>query len=555
MKLDKEELRKRAVAEVKNSQVDISKLSKSDIQTLVHELEVHQIQLKMQNDELKRFQNELENEKSRFVDLYDNAPIGYVTLGEDQQELQANETMANMLGCSKDQIERHSINEFIHWDDKDVFYLFLLNFKNHAELESCQVRFVTRNEQWFHANLTASYEIIGRLRLTISDITEIIEARKKEERSNKLKSAFLSNMSHEIRNPLNAILGFADLLGTKELSKKKKSAYLAHINHGGKRLLRLISDILDISKIESEQITITENPCSLNQILDNILAQFQVSNTNSDISIHTTKELSDEESGVLLDEQRLSQILSNLIENALKFTESGSIEFGYVVKDKEQVLQFYVKDSGVGIHEKDLLLIFERFVQANDDAERSLDGTGLGLSIVKGLLDLLGGEIWLESKINVGSTFYFTLPFRPSTFLNKKNEIEVADNRPKDLKGVTILIVEDNRINQLFFKSVLRDKGATTLSALNGKEAVDIVADNSSIDIILLDINMPVMNGFETIKRIKEIDQHIPVIAQTGYAMEEDINKIMQSNFNDYILKPIDQNKLINALLKYSPRH
>ncbi|MDA3892062.1 MAG: PAS domain S-box protein [Salinivirgaceae bacterium] len=248
------------------------------------------------------------------------------------------------------------------------------------------------------------------------DITErknleqdLINAKNKAEESDRLKSAFLSNMSHEIRTPMNSIMGFSQLLKASNISNEEKEKYIEFINNGGNRLLTIISDIVDLSKIDARQLSLNIKPCNLNQLIENIYNQFLISDHNSEVTIKTFKGLSNSKSNINTDSTRLTQILSNLLENALKFTHEGTVEFGYIVKNK--FLEFYVKDTGIGIDPKYHNLIFDRFRQVNDDFFKTGSGTGLGLSIVMGLVDLLQGKIWVESEIHNGTTFYFTLPF------------------------------------------------------------------------------------------------------------------------------------------------
>jgi len=248
------------------------------------------------------------------------------------------------------------------------------------------------------------------------DITErkqmeqdLIVAKLKAEESDKLKSAFLANMSHEIRTPMNSILGFSQLLKNEDLKDEERNNYIDFINSGGNRLLTLISDIVDVSKIDANQLSINIHQCNLNKLIDGLYSQFLITILSPDVTLKTHKAFNNNESEIYTDSTRLNQILSNLLENALKFTSKGVIEFGYTLN--HQMLQFYVKDSGIGINSEHHSYIFDRFKQVNDDYVKSGSGTGLGLSIVKGLVVLLKGEIWIESEINKGTTFYFTIPY------------------------------------------------------------------------------------------------------------------------------------------------
>jgi len=377
---------------------------------------------------------------------------------------------------------------------------------------------------------------------------QLLIAKEKAEENDRLKSAFLANMSHEIRTPLNAIMGFNELLTKNSYNQEEKNRFHEHIDSAGHRLLRLIADILDISKIEANQISLVSKATPVNKLMDQLHAQFQTTIGDSEVTLSLVKGLSDDESLLLTDGQRLSQILSNLLENAKKFTYKGAIEFGYTRHNA--MLEFYVKDSGIGIDAKNHQLIFERFGQAEKCNAILYDGTGLGLSIVEGLVRLLGGEIWVQSEINRGAIFYFTIPYKQVAKTNAKTNTHIQPNT-NQLEGIKVLLVEDNLLNHLHLASLLKGFKCEVLSGYNGKEAIDLVSINQDINIVLLDINMPIMNGYEAMKAIKKINSNIPVIAQTGNATSDDLEKIEKTGFNDHIIKPISNTQLAKVLLKH----
>tara|TARA_Y100000034_G_scaffold136654_2_gene214627 strand:+ start:24645 stop:27398 length:2754 start_codon:yes stop_codon:yes gene_type:complete len=392
----------------------------------------------------------------------------------------------------------------------------------------------------------------------IQDITEqkkaeleLIKAKARAEESDRLKSAFIANMSHEIRTPLNAILGFSQLLKKDAFSAQKKKTFIEQIEMGGKRLLAILSDILDISRIDAKELRIEKKEFNLKNLLNRLKDQFLIHESNENCSIKVIAGHPDSNYKFKTDPNRLSQILSNLLENAIKYTKNGSVTLGYEVRDKE--LEFFVKDTGQGIHEADFERIFERFTQLNLDYTKSVSsGTGLGLPIVKNLVALLGGRIWVDSKIGHGSTFYFTLPIETIT----KTEIEeikktTTPEESRLTKGSTILVAEDQESNFLFVQTVLSDYEVNIIHAKNGQEAVDLFSKNDDIDLILMDIKMPIMDGFESTSAIRKIDQKIPIIALTAYAMESDMKKVLQSGFNDFIAKPVDITILLEVMKKY----
>jgi signal transduction histidine kinase/CheY-like chemotaxis protein len=389
------------------------------------------------------------------------------------------------------------------------------------------------------------------------DIAEknLLKAKEKAEESDQLKSAFLANMSHEIRTPMNAILGFAELISMSdsEVSSAEKENYVKLINVSGNNLLRLIDDIIDISKIEAGQIKIYKKKCYLNETLKDIQQSFiELGKINEKENIEIKlNELAQSQNLIInTDIVRLNQIFTNLIGNALKFTEEGFIEFGYEIVNNEKLL-FYIKDTGVGMDKNKKDLVFERFTKIEDDNSRLYRGAGLGLAISKSLVELLGGNIWVDSALSVGSTFYFNLPFDEIKESNRKQKV-IPINENYDWQNKTILIVEDEPANITYIKEVLKVTKAKILRASNGKEAVDMFIKNSNnIDIIIMDIKMPEMNGYEATKQIKNINKNIPIISQSAYAMQGDIDKGLNAGMTDYLIKPIKPKILLSILNKH----
>lgn len=386
------------------------------------------------------------------------------------------------------------------------------------------------------------------------DVAErnLLKAKEKAEESDQLKSAFLANMSHEIRTPMNAILGFAELItmSDSEVSSVEKENYVKLINHSGNNLLRLIDDIIDISKIEAGQIKIYKKECYLNETLKDIQQSFiELGNINEKENIEIKlNELAQYQNLIInTDVVRLNQILINLIGNSLKFTEEGFIEFGYEILNNEKIL-FYVKDTGVGMDQNKKDLVFDRFTKIEDDNSRLYRGAGLGLAISKSLVELLGGNIWVDSAPSVGSTFYFNIPFDEIIESNRKQKA-IPINENYDWQNKTILIVEDEPNNIIYIEEVLKVTKAKVLRAFNGKEAVKIYKKNSNnIDIIIMDIKMPKMNGYEATRQIKNINKNIPIISQSAYAMQGDIDKGLNAGMNDYLIKPIKPKLLLSIL-------
>jgi len=386
---------------------------------------------------------------------------------------------------------------------------------------------------------------------------EIIRARKKAEENDRLKTEFLSNMSHEIRTPLNAILGFTSLLTEDKLENDEKINIRNIITGSGERLLNIINDIVDISKIEAGQLDIKMTPGKLYHLLYDIIESVKVSplfrqKEGLSLQLHFPQNLKD--LNIITDHKRVQQVLSNLLTNAVKYTERGSIETGVekIEKDGNEYLKFYVKDTGSGIPDDKKEHIFNRFVKVNPD--RYQEGAGLGLSISKGIIEMLDGEIWFESEYGKGSTFYFTIPCNETDSLTKM-KVNVNDP-PVNLAGKKIIVAEDDLNSFLYIKHLLLNTGAVIIHANNGKELIDKLEADSDVEIILLDIAMPVMDGYEALRIIKNKWPHVKVVAQTAYALAGEREQCLAMGCDGYIAKPFSGPGLLTELNEaFSNRH
>ena len=366
---------------------------------------------------------------------------------------------------------------------------------------------------------------------------ELTTAKELAEESNRLKSAFLANMSHEIRTPLNAIVGFSGILASTE-EEEEKQEYVSIIENNNTLLLQLISDILDLSKIEAGTLELNYSNIELNELMRELERGFLLRVKTDAVKLEFV-----EPAGPCMaytEKNRLSQLMINLVTNAIKFTEKGSIRFGYEMRENE--LYFYVTDTGCGIPKDKQQNIFGRFVKLNSFAQ----GTGLGLSICKTLMDHMGGRIGVESEEGKGSTFWFTLPYKPAVKEDKKQ-------MPKDIQPVsiernklTILVAEDNASNYKLFESILK-YDYHLIHAWDGMEAVEMFRKHNP-QIVLMDINMPVMDGYEATREIRKYSAKIPIIAVTAFAYASDEQKVMESGFDGYMPKPINA-KLLKAQL------
>ncbi len=381
---------------------------------------------------------------------------------------------------------------------------------------------------------------------------ELIEAKTLAEESDRLKTAFLANMSHEIRTPMNGILGLTQLMTNHPVTEDQKKEYLEMINANGKMLLDLVNDIIDISKIESKQVDLFESEFSLNQMMNDlyrfISAEKMVKNMD-EVELVYKPYFEDNQALIFSDQAKIKQVLTNLIGNAVKFTKKGSIEFGYK-PERNNMLLFYVKDTGIGIVDTKLQVIFDRFTQADQSLTRPYGGSGLGLAISKGFVQRMGGHIWAESEMDKGSSFYFTIPYKPVS-KEKATEIIAPAIRNFDWSDLTILVVEDNIISYKLLEISLHKTGCKIMHADNGQKAIDMVREHDSIDLVLMDIQLPIKNGYTATREIKEIKPGLPVIAQTANAMDDDRQKCMEAGCSDYITKPIILDKLLPVIETY----
>jgi len=389
-------------------------------------------------------------------------------------------------------------------------------------------------------NLLLAQEINERKRVEV----ELKKAKDNAEEANRVKTVFLANMSHEIRTPMNAIQGFTDLILKGIVSNKSTMDYIEIINNSSRRLLSVINDIIDVSIIEAGQMNIINESVSLNELLKNIYLLNKKNAKDKGIDLQVNFGFPDSDDLITIDGHRLSQVINNLVTNAIKFTAIGSVEFGYIVEDN--TLNFFVRDTGVGIPEHYQKVIFERFRQADERFSRDYGGVGLGLSICKSIIELMNGKIWFETKENVGTTFFFELPF----FKEKRamSTLDYKEEQICDLQGKIILIAEDDDYNYIFLNELIKKTKASVLRACNGKEVIELLEENSEIDLILMDIKMPVMNGYEAIAYIRKRDIRIPIIAQTAYAMDEEKQLAINAGCNHYITKPIDQKDFYSVL-------
>lgn len=508
-------------------------------------------------NERKKAEEALRDSEQRFNMAFRNSPVSITisTLTSDFY-IDINNTFLREFKFSRNEIIGKSTKELSIYVNPQDRERLLEKLKNEGLVygEECLIK--TKTGETLTCLISIGIiSIQGEwcLLTTIIDISarklmeqDLIKAKDKAEESDRLKSAFLANMSHEIRTPMNAIKGFAQLLERTDMQEAKKYKFTQIISQRTDDLLTLINDLLDIAKIEAGQLTLVEQRDNVNNLFNEIFQFFKAQQDISEpkpVELSFKNELSWTENYICTDFFRLRQILINLINNALKFTEQGCVIFGCKLNQNNELL-FYVKDSGLGIPEDKYSLIFEPFRQVNEAfLSKKKGGTGLGLSIVKGLVELMQGKVWFESEYGKGTTFFFTLPFNQTPILEQK--VEITPEREYSWIGKKILIVEDDEANTILIKELLDNTKATCFFAANAQQGLKFLKENGKIDIVLMDIQLPDINGFELTSRFKEIDPNLIIIAQTAYAAETDKKKALNAGCIGFLAKPIDQYKLL----------
>jgi len=494
---------------------------------------------------------ELSTLKKDWKDTINSLDDILIIINNDFEIEDINKNGLNLLNKTKNEVIGRKCFKVIHNTDHPESYCPLCITKQTKKSHTTE-HFEKIFDRWYSLKSSPVYnekgEIIKYVDL-MRDITELktkekelIKAKEKAEESDRLKSAFLQNISHEIRTPLNAISGFSRMLNKPNLSDDKRNSFVSIIQTSSNQLLSIVTDILTISSLETKQEKLNIEKVCINNIIIDLLSIFKQQTKNQNISIYAKQPLNDKQSEIYTDRTKITQILSNLISNAIKFTHEGFIEFGYSIKNND--LEFYVKDSGIGIKAELQEIIFERFRQADLSINKKYGGTGLGLAISKAFIDLLGGKIWVQSEIEKGSIFYFTIPYKPVNEIEKTKATNNLNNKP------IILVAEDEEFNFLYIEELLIDFDYKLIHAKDGQETVEIFKTNSDISLILMDIKMPIMDGHTAEKIIKEQKFDIPIVAQSAYALEHERAKY-EGIFDDYLTKPINEDDLIEKVTKY----
>ncbi|MBU0489480.1 MAG: PAS domain S-box protein [Bacteroidetes bacterium] len=529
--------------------------SERNLQTKNEQYEAINEELRQTNEELYRAKEKAEESENQIRSMFSVSNAGIVLIDTKGSLLEWNETFRSFFGYSQEEFRTFSSKTLTFPDDMPE------SLDKISKLVSRQIgnfriekRFVRKDKTVFWADLFAAplikgenvYAIIG----VVNDITErkqteieLIAAKEKAEESNRLKTAFLQNISHEIRTPLNAICGFSGMLNDSDISEEKRKSYVSIIQSSSDQLLSIVSDILTISAIETKQEQIRISKVSINDTIVELLSIFKPQALRQNISLYVKQEFADEQVEIFTDKAKFTQILSNLLTNAMKFTHEGYVEFGYALKGEN--IEFYVKDSGIGIQREMQEMVFDRFRQGDKSIQVKYGGTGLGLSISKGFVELLGGTIWVQSEIGQGSIFYFTIPYNP---VIETNSTSAKPNQSGDV--ITVVVAEDEEYNYLFIEELLINMGLKIIHAKNGQETVDLCKTDPNIGLILMDIKMPVMDGHTAAMLIKELRPDLPIIAQSAHALEHEIEQY-SGIFDAYYAKPIDREKFMLTIISY----
>ena len=490
----------------------------------------------------------------------------------------ANPATSVLTGHPIEEIIGKNTSEFISgFMDRDL-YEDLLSAVNTGKVWTGEFQNKTKtgNEYWESITVSPIFDFAGKIThflAILEDISErkrmtgeLILSKEKAEESDRLKSAFLANISHEIRTPMNGILGFAELLKIPDLQPEMQNRYVHVIEQSGKRMLNIINDIVDISKIEAGQMNIHLEETNVNQLLRDLNIFFAPEAKTKNLDFNLESSIKEEESQIFTDRTKLTQVLTNLIKNAIKFTNSGSIEFGctairssggavtsfaekFGLSMSPDFLQFHVRDTGTGIKPDQVEMIFERFRQGSFSLNRDYEGAGLGLSISKAFVEMLGGKIWVESEFGKGSVFFFEIPIKSANVAEPESRASFSDQ--KLTQPVNLLVVEDDETSLLFLQTIMGFEKINLLIATNGIDAIEMVKKHPEIELVLMDMKMPVMDGFEATQRIKEIRAELPVIAQTAYSFQEDQQKVADAGCVDFISKPVKRKILIEKIMKH----
>jgi PAS domain S-box-containing protein len=532
--------------------------------TLEKKVEEKTADLQMKITEREQIEIAIKASERKYRNLVENALVGVFSSNLKGQFQFVNEAFCAILHYdSAAKLISKSLQSLIK--SSNDYKAFLEELRKNNQVKNYELEMVSLkgHTRWVIINALLRGDIISGM---ILDITERKKSEKKEienqeelriakekaEESDRLKSAFLANMSHEIRTPMNTILGFSSLLTDPHVSSENRKNYTNRISENCYYLLNLIENILYIAKLDAGKLKLYKKECFLNQLLADIYSavvnNHKYKNKNH-ISFSMQAAIQDKNFSIFTDPIGLQQILLNLLDNAFKFTENGTIGFGYAIHD--DILQFFVKDTGMGLAENQREIVFDSFRKVEDTKTKLYSGAGLGLAICKKLITLFDGKIWVEAERGKGSAFYFTIPLLVVKKPVIVSEEKAMVRKSHSLKDKKILVAEDDMLNYKLIEEMLSKSEATLSWARDGMEAVELIKSGKDFDLVLMDLRMPNMDGFQAAREIRGLKKSLPVIAVTAYSMGDEKDLAFLSGFNDYLTKPVNQEMLLNAVNKY----
>jgi len=558
--VDKEELKKKAIKRLAEkgkirSDYDINALSSYEMKRIIEDLIIHQMELEIQNENMARLQIELENSRNKYYRLFENSPTGFLTLDLKGVVLELNKSSASIIEKQKKNMQGKPFTLAVDSDDHSAFFTNLRNSKQTDKKAKAELLLKNGKTVIFESFFVEEDDADPFYMASLTDISEkkeienkLIQAKAIAEDATKAKSLFLANMSHEIRNPLNEIAGSIELIeGAATEEEKEKLLYIA--KNSSEMLTNLIDDVLDLSKIEANKLSIQKKPVNLEKLLAEVVSSYEISCRKKGITLKMMNQL-DKGYCCLTDEVRLHQVLNNLLSNAIKFTDTGEIIVS-VSAGEDDLLNFTVKDSGVGMDESEQAKLFSDFYQTRRK-NITKSGTGLGLAISKRLLNLLGGEIAVESELGTGSVFFFHIK-APKTICEEDEWIEKKQGR--SIKDLNILIAEDNPINQIILSKLIERFGCSVQVVSNASDVIEkIVEKKEQFDILFLDIQLPDYDGYYVTDKIREdeanTEKELCIIGVSAHATKEHKIRAFEAGMNDYLTKPVSGERILAVCKK-----
>jgi PAS domain S-box-containing protein len=516
-------------------------------------------------------EEELMSQKYFFEQMFTQSSVSTQILDKDGWCEKVNPKLSELFGVKAEDIENHKYNIFkdasiinngIDTILKKVFEEggttdWEVKFDIGQAAESQNITVESPKVAWYYnwayplldKDGKLSKVIIQHHETTSRKATEqaLIQAKEKAEESDRLKSAFLANMSHEIRTPMNGILGFAELLKEPNLTGEQQQDYIRIIKKSGDRMLNIINDIIDISKIESGQMVVSLSQVNIREQLEDIYQFFKPETDSKGIAFQLDYQIPEQLSDIETDREKLFAIYINLVKNAIKFTNKGYIKIRIYLNEGQ--LESCVEDTGIGVEPDRQEAIFERFIQADIHDKHAKQGAGLGLAISKAYIEMLGGKIWMDSRVGAGSNFFFKLPLKNVRQLsNDESKKLAATAEHSKMSHLKVLVAEDDETSDLLLTLSIKDICREVIHAVNGNQAVELCRLHHDFDLIFMDIKMPDIDGYEATRQIRQFNKDVIIIAQTAYALTGDEEKSLNAGCNAHITKPLTREKLFRLI-------